>query len=59
LRQIKIILEKHPDGYVTYLPGFKGVVVGKGEHFEEVLADFGVTVDGGVGFAVRGHCGGD
>ena len=35
----KIIVEKHPDGYVAYPLGLKGVVVGEGETYEEVLAD--------------------
>jgi predicted RNase H-like HicB family nuclease len=36
---VKIIVEKHEDGYVAYPLGLKGVVVGQGESFEEVLAD--------------------
>ncbi len=39
MKQYKIIVEKHFDGYVAYLLGFKGVVVGEGETYEEVLAD--------------------
>jgi len=39
MRQIKIILEKHPDGYVAYPLGVKGVVVGEGESYDEALAD--------------------
>ena len=39
MRQIKIIVEKHPDGYVAYPLGIKGVVVGEGDTFEEALAD--------------------
>ncbi len=39
MRQIKIIVEKHPDGYVAYPLGMKGVVVGQGETYEEALAD--------------------
>jgi len=38
-RQIKIIVEKHPDGYVAYPLGLKGVVVGDGNTYEEALAD--------------------
>lgn len=38
-KQFKIILEKHPDGYVAYPLGLKGVVVGEGETYEEALAD--------------------
>jgi predicted RNase H-like HicB family nuclease len=39
MRQYKIILEKHPDGYVAYPLGLKGVVVGQGDTYEEALAD--------------------
>ena len=39
MRQIKIIVEKHPEGYVAYPLGLKGVVVGEGETYEEALAD--------------------
>jgi predicted RNase H-like HicB family nuclease len=39
IRQLKLIVEKHPDGYVAYPLGFKGVVVGEGDTYEEALAD--------------------
>ncbi|MGH9445005.1 MAG: type II toxin-antitoxin system HicB family antitoxin [Terriglobia bacterium] len=39
MRQVKIIVEKHPDGYVAYPLGLKGVVVGEGDTYEEALAD--------------------
>ena len=38
-RQFKVIVEKHPDGYVAYPLGLKGVVVGEGDTYEEALAD--------------------
>ncbi len=38
MRCLKIIVEKHPDGYVAPL-GLKGVVVGEGDTYEEALAD--------------------
>jgi len=38
-RALKIIVEKHPDGYSAYPLGLKGVVVGRGETDEEVLAN--------------------
>ena len=38
-RQFKIIVEKHSDGYVAYPLGLKGVVVGEGDTYEDVLAD--------------------
>jgi predicted RNase H-like HicB family nuclease len=39
MRKIKIIVEKHRDGYVAYPLGLKGVVVGEGDSYEEALAD--------------------
>ena len=39
MRQVKIIVEKHADGYVAYPLGLKGVVVGEGSSYEEALAD--------------------
>jgi len=39
MRQIKIIVEKHPDGYVAYPLGVKGAVVGEGSTYDEALAD--------------------
>jgi len=38
-RQLKIIVEKHPDRYVAYPQGIKGVVVGEGDTYEEALKD--------------------
>lgn len=38
-RQIKIIVEKHPDGYVAYPLGVQGVVVGEGDTCEAAVAD--------------------
>jgi predicted RNase H-like HicB family nuclease len=39
MKSLKILIEKHPDGYVAYPLGLKGVVVGEGESYEEALAD--------------------
>ena len=39
MKQFKIIVEKHPDGYVAYPLGLKGIVVGEGNTYEEALAD--------------------
>jgi len=39
MRPIKIIVGKHPDGYVAYPLGLKGVVVGQGATYDEALAD--------------------
>jgi len=38
-KQIKVIVEKHPDGYVAYPVGLKGVVVAGGDTYEEALAE--------------------
>ena len=38
-KQFKIIVEKHPDGYVAYPLGLKGVIVGEGDTYEKALAD--------------------
>ena len=39
MRNLKIIVEKHEDGYVAYPLGLKGVVIGQGDSYEEALAD--------------------
>ena len=39
MKQYKIIVEKHPDGYVAYPLGLKGVVVGQGDTYEDALSD--------------------
>ena len=39
MTQLKIIVEKHPDGYIAYPLGMKGVVVGQGDTYEEALND--------------------
>ncbi|OGK93925.1 MAG: hypothetical protein A2W08_11120 [Candidatus Rokubacteria bacterium RBG_16_73_20] len=39
MKRYKVVVEKHPDGYVAYPLGFKGVVVGQGDTYEEALAD--------------------
>jgi len=39
MNSLKIIIEKHPDGYVSYPLGLKGVVVGQGNTYQEALDD--------------------
>jgi predicted RNase H-like HicB family nuclease len=39
MKHIKVIVEKHADGYVAYPLGLKGIVVGEGDTYEEALAD--------------------
>ena len=37
--RVKLIFEKHADGYVAYPLGLKGVVVGQGDTYEDAVAD--------------------
>ena len=39
MKNFKIVVEKHPDTYVAYPLGFKGVVVGQGDTYNAALAD--------------------
>jgi len=39
MKNYKIIVEKHPDGFVAYPLGMKGVVVGQGDSYQEALED--------------------
>jgi predicted RNase H-like HicB family nuclease len=39
MKEVKIIIEKHSDGYVAYPVGIKGIVVGQGDTYEEALRD--------------------
>ena len=39
MKEFKIIVEKHSDGYVTYPLGLKGVVVGQGDTYEDAIAE--------------------
>ena len=39
MTKVRVIVEKHVDGYVAYPIGLKGVVVGQGDTYEEALAD--------------------
>jgi predicted RNase H-like HicB family nuclease len=36
---LKVIVEKHADGYFAYPLGMKGVVVAEGDSYDEVLAN--------------------
>jgi predicted RNase H-like HicB family nuclease len=36
---VKIVIEKHADGYTGYVLGVEGAVVGEGDTFDEALAD--------------------
>ena len=39
MKQIKIIVEKHEDGYVAYPLGLKGIVVAEGDTYEQALTE--------------------
>ncbi len=39
MQPFKIIVEKHPDGYIAYPVGMKGVVIGEGDTYDEAVAD--------------------
>ncbi len=39
MRNIKIVVEKHSDGYVAYPLGVRGAVVGECNTYEEAVAD--------------------
>ena len=39
MKQVKIIVEKHEDGYVAYPLGLKGIVVAEGDTYEQALAE--------------------
>jgi len=49
MRQIKIVVEKHPEGYVAYPLGLQGIVVGEGSTYEEALADVTTPTGNPVG----------
>ncbi len=39
IKQFKIVIEKHTDGYVAYPVGVVGAIVGQGDTYEEALSD--------------------
>ena len=40
MRQVKIVIERFPDGYVGYPLGFsRGAIVGQGDTYTEALRD--------------------
>jgi len=39
MRAVKIVVERHPDTYVAYPLGVKGVIVGQGDTYEAAVAD--------------------
>ncbi|MEE8434892.1 MAG: type II toxin-antitoxin system HicB family antitoxin [bacterium] len=47
MKPIKLIVGKHPEGYVAYPLGLKGVIVGEGDTYEAALEN--------VNSAIRFH----
>ncbi len=39
MQPFKIIVEEHPDGYIAYPVGMKGVVVGEGDTYDQAVTD--------------------
>lgn len=39
MKSVKVIIEKHSDGFVAYPLGLKGVVVGHGDTYDDAIAD--------------------
>jgi predicted RNase H-like HicB family nuclease len=38
-KDVKLIVEQHPDGFVAYPVGLRGVIVGQGDTRAEAIAD--------------------
>jgi predicted RNase H-like HicB family nuclease len=39
MHNLKIIIEKHDDGYVAYPIGLKDIIIGEGDTYQEALDD--------------------
>lgn len=39
VQRLKLVVERHSDGYVAYPLGIHGVIVGQGETYETALED--------------------
>jgi predicted RNase H-like HicB family nuclease len=39
MNAVKIVVEKHPDGYVAYPIGLNGACVAQGDTFEQVMTE--------------------
>ncbi len=39
MKNLKIVVEHHEDGYIAYPVGLNGIVIGEGNTFEEALED--------------------
>jgi predicted RNase H-like HicB family nuclease len=39
MKAVKIVVERHPDTYVAYPLGIKGIVIGQGDTYKAAVAD--------------------
>lgn len=39
MKNLKIVVEHHEDGFIAYPVGLNGVVIGEGDTFEDALKD--------------------
>jgi predicted RNase H-like HicB family nuclease len=53
MKQVKIVVEKHPDTYVAYPLGMKGVVVGQGASYEAALEAALADVKSAINFHIE------
>lgn len=44
MKSLKVIVEKHADGYVAYPLGMKGAVVTQGTSYDAVVANVGSAI---------------
>lgn len=45
VKPIKIVVEKHAEGFVAYPVGLKGVVVAEADSYEQVLAEIKSAIE--------------
>jgi predicted RNase H-like HicB family nuclease len=45
MNSLKIIIERHSDGFVSYPLGLKGVIVGQGDTYDEALENVRSAID--------------
>jgi len=43
-RSVKIVIEKHPEGYMAYALGLKGMVLGQGDTYEDTITDIRAAI---------------
>jgi predicted RNase H-like HicB family nuclease len=39
MKNLKIVVEKHPECYIAYPLGIEGIVVGQGDTYDEALSE--------------------